>query len=561
MALADYPARFNPALLARIPLTARVVLDVGCHTGVLGAAYRWHNPRARWLGIEADAAAAAVAATRLDDVAVVDVEREPWPFREAAAVDCLIYGDSLEHMRDPWAVLRAHLPRLDADGTILICVPNAEHWSFAARLLHGGWDYEAEGLFDHTHLRWFTRASMDAGLRALGLHVCDVTPRVFDRAAAQPFLAAMAPALAALGVDAADYAARALPLQYIWRVRRAAPVTLHIAATALAPVGGVTDLRVHYPLQALATDPGVVTAIASVDDFPLLAADTPGIAVLHRPVLRGAAGLASLRKLHAGGWLTVTEFDDHPDHFPALRGGEQYSFTGVHAVQTTTEPLAEILRARNPEVMVFPNAVRVLPEPRNFTDPDSLTLFFGALNREADWRDLLETLNQVAAVAGEKLRFEVVHDRAFFDGLRTARKNFTPTCDHATYLEILGGTEISFMPLADTAFNRAKSDLKFIEAAACRAVALASPVVYAASIVDGKTGVIFGDAEELRARLLQLIAFPQLARGIADAARDHVRRERMLADQVAVRIAWYRDLWGRRDALAAAAAARVSELM
>ena len=351
-----------------------------------------------------------------------------------------------------------------------------------------------------------------------------------------------------------------MPLQYIWRVRRAAPVALQIAATALAPVGGVTDLRVSYPLQAMASDPAVTTRIAPIGDFSALSPGMPGIAVLHRPVLRGTAGLASLRKLHADGWLTVTEFDDHPDHFPALRGEGQYSFTGVHAVQTTTEPLADILRARNPEVAVFANAVRELPEPRNFTDPESLTLFFGALNREEDWRDLLETLNQVAAVAGEKLRFEVVHDRAFFDGLRTGRKNFTPTCDHGTYLEILGGAEISFMPLADTAFNRAKSDLKFIEAASCRAVALASPVVYAASIAHGKTGVIFGDAEELRARLLQLVAFPQLAREIAEAAHAYVRRERMLADQVAARLAWYRELWARRAALTAAVRARVPEL-
>jgi glycosyltransferase involved in cell wall biosynthesis len=285
----------------------------------------------------------------------------------------------------------------------------------------------------------------------------------------------------------------------------------------------------------------------------------PGIAVLHRPVLSGAAGLTRLRSLHQHGWLTVTEFDDHPDHFPALRGDGQYGFTGVHAVQTTTEPLAAILRARNPEVAVFPNAVRELPEPRNFTDPDSLTLFFGALNREGDWRDLLETVNHVAALAGEKLRFEVVHDRAFFDGLRTARKNFTPTCDHATYLALLGGADICFMPLADTPFNRAKSDLKFIEAASARAVALASPVVYAASIADGETGVIFHDAAELRARLLQLIAFPQMARDIAEAGRDYVRRERMLTGQVAARLAWYRDLWARREELAAALRARVPD--
>ena len=108
------------------------------------------------------------------------------------------------------------------------------------------------------------------------------------------------------------------------------------------------------------------------------------------------------------------------------------------------------------------------------------------------------------------------------------------------------------MPLRDTPFNRAKSDLKFIEAAACRVTPLASPVVYAGSIENGRTGVIFHSAEELRTRLSELVAFPAMAREIADAARAHVARERMLADQVPARVAWYRQLWEQRADLAAA---------
>lgn len=537
-----------------------MVLDIGCHTGALGTAYRARNPNAVLLGIETDPATAAIAATRLDRVACVDLERKPLPFDLPGGVDCLIYGDILEHLRDPWAVLRRHLGMLRAGGTVLICVPNIEHWSFASRLLHGGWDYEASGLLDRTHMRWFSRASMQTGLHALGLHVYDVTPRIFDREQAMPFLTAMAPALQAMGIDPAEYAHRALPLQYIWRAQRESHPRMRVAATALAPVGGVTALRVNYPLEAIATDPATIAHISGPDDFPSLPSDAPGIAVLHRPVLQGPVGLATLRRLQGAGWLTVTEFDDHPDHFPAMRGPEQYSFTGVHAVQTTTEPLADIIRPRNPEIAVFPNAIRILPEIRNFTDPHALTLFFGALNRQGDWRDLLETVNRVAKISGDKLRFQVVHDQAFYAGLKTTRKNFTPTCDHATYLNILGDSEICFMPLADTAFNRAKSDLKYIESGACRVVPLASPVVYANTIKNGKTGLIFHSAEELRARLLQLIAFPDMAREIADAARADVVEHRMLADQVQPRLAWYRDLWARREALSAALRARVPEL-
>ena len=75
-----YPDQANHDLLERIPLSAGVVLDVGCHTGALGAAYRRLNPRALLLGIESDPVAAELAAQRLDQVAVVDVEQDPMPF-------------------------------------------------------------------------------------------------------------------------------------------------------------------------------------------------------------------------------------------------------------------------------------------------------------------------------------------------------------------------------------------------------------------------------------------------------------------------------------------------
>ncbi|MGH7041075.1 MAG: methyltransferase domain-containing protein [Acetobacteraceae bacterium] len=551
----------NPDLLDRIPLAARTILDVGCGTGALLAAYRARNPRARLLGIERDPARADIAAGRLDDVAAMDVESDPLPFDSDTSLDCVIYGDVLAHLADPLAVLRAHAAALGPNGTVLVCVANLEHWSFAARLLAGTWDYEPQGLLDAGHLRWFTLDSMRKLLTEAGLTPCEVAPRVFDPAQASAFARALAPGLRALGIDPQDYARRAAPLQFVWRARRQPRERLAIAATMLAPVGGVSHLRVIHPLAALATDPSVTTRILSLSELAPADPATPHVCVLHRPVLAGAEGRALLRRLHAAGWLLVTEFDDHPDFFPSMQNAEQLSFTGVHAVQTSSPALAALLRARNPETVLFPNMIRTLPEPRNFLAPDRLTLFFGALNRERDWEPLMGALNAVAAMAGERLAFQVVHDQAFFGSLQTTHKAFTPTCDYDTYLRLLGDSEIALLPLGDTPFNRAKSDLKFIEAGACRVAALASPVVYADAIDDGRTGLLFTDADSLRARLLHLIAMPELARALGEAARAYVAQERMLAYQVAPRNAWYRSLWTRREELTAALHARVPGLL
>jgi len=279
---------------------------------------------------------------------------------------------------------------------------------------------------------------------------------------------------------------------------------------------------------------------------------------LHRPALVGPQGMRTVQTLMAAGYLIVTEFDDHPDHFQMLRLGGDLSFRGVHALQTSTAAMAEVLRKYNPEIAVFPNAVVSLPEVRNFAALPSITLFFGALNRERDWGPLMPAINAVAAAAGERLKFQVVHDQGFFDALETPHKAFTPTCDYETYLRLLGDTEVSFMPLSDTPFNRAKSDLKFIEAASCRVAPLASTVVYGDSIDDGRTGLLFRDPVEFHARLSQLVALPDLARDLGEAGRRHVADHRMLAYQVAPRIAWYRSLWSRREVLTEALRARVA---
>jgi glycosyltransferase involved in cell wall biosynthesis len=334
---------------------------------------------------------------------------------------------------------------------------------------------------------------------------------------------------------------------------------LAVASSMLAPVGGVSHVRVVYPLQALRSDPAVLAQIGA-SEVTAPVPDTPHVFVLHRPLLSGEQGAKVIDRLLAEGWVIVTEFDDHPDHFGMLDAEDQLAFSGVHAVQVSTPALAAILRARNPEVAVFPNAIRALPEPRNFGDPRVLTLFFGALNRERDWAPLMPVLNEVAQKTGDRLRFSVVHDQGFFAALHTPHKQFTPTCDHETYLELLSRCEISLMPLADTPFNRAKSDLKFIEAGACRVAAVASHVTYGDSVEDGRTGLLFHDAEELRDRLLRLAAMPELARALGDAAREYVAGERMLAYQVAQRIAWYRSLWARRDELTRALRARLAVL-
>lgn len=549
----------NPDLLDRIPVDARNVLDVGCGAGALGRDYKWRNPAARYHGIEPDPEAARVAATRLDAVIAGNVESDPAPFG-TTQFDCIIFGDVLEHLLDPWTVLARMAERLTDDGVMLICMPNASHWSFAERLMRGTFDYDEQGLFDRTHIRWFTPETTRRLIRQAGLVPLDVKPRVFGRPEAEAFVAAMRPALERLGIDVRHYAERASALQHVWRATRRPVERMQVTSSMLNPVGGVSHVRVIEPMQALASLPGFEAGVRQTQDAAPAEDDAPRIFIFHRPLLAGNRGLASIRRVIDEGYLVLCEFDDHPAYIPVLQRPDIQNFRAVHAVQTSTAPLAEVLRRENPEVGVFPNAVSRVRVPRNFTDPARLTLMFAGINREDEWPPYIEALNRVAALAGERLHFRIVADRGMFEALQTEHKSFTPLCDYDTYQSLLAMSEICFMPLADTPFNRCKSDLKFLEAAAFRVVPLASPTVYEGVIEDGRTGMIFRDPQELQQRLARLLASPDQARAIADRARGLVTGTRMLGEQVRRRADWYRALWARREELHAALLERVPEL-
>jgi SAM-dependent methyltransferase len=549
-----------------IPLSARVVLDIGCGDGVLGQTYRRLNPNARLLGIDIDPAMVAAAHQHYDECVVADAQAEALPFATPDGIDCIIYSAVLEHLADPFAMLTRHAASLSPDGMMLICVSNVEHWSLTERLLRGAFRYDEAGLLDRHHLRWFGLDTFGRSLSEAGLIPVDVQPRIFDERSGRAFIEAMTPALRNLGIDPDEYARTALPLQYIWRARQTPIRRLVVAGDMLRPVGGVSHLRVIHPLAAMASDPAVATQFAPAS-HPPEAQDNGGIDndaqrifIMHRPALFGADGQTLINNMIDKGWLVVTEFDDHPDFMRGLNTPDLVSFRGVHAVQTTTPELANVLRQRNPELALFPNAVAMLPEVCNFTDPRVLTVFFGALNREPDWRTLIGAINAVTARVGDRLRFRVVHDEGFFQALETPNKNFTPLCDYDTYMDLLGSSEISLMPLDDTPFNRAKSDLKFIEAGACRVASLASSVVYRNSIAHGETGLIFNDPSEFHRLFLRLTMVPDLALELGNNARRMVSRHRMLADQVQPRIAWYRDLWERRAELTEALRARIEGL-
>ncbi len=547
---AAYYGNVNPDLLAWMPLSAGRVLELGCGEGALAAAYKARNPRAHYTAVELHGPAAAVARGRVDrlhegDFAALDLAElaADGPF------DLAVMGDVLEHMADPWAVLRRLRELLAPDGVLAISVPNVGHWSVLAEAMAGRWPAEDAGLFDRTHLRWFTLDSLGRTLGDTGFALRRARPRNFllNREAAERWIPALADAAERGGVERRGFVERAQALQYVANARRAdAPAEdpLHVHFAAVTP--DFLDVRMRQPMEALRSDPGVTTSWRERDArLPDLPAGRRKVAVVQRLALTADAAAAYAQAARHAGWALVFEMDDHPD----LIGRVQRSDAGTRlvetlcafdAVQTSTAALGDALAAYARPVRVFANALMELP-PLAPRAPGPPRVFYGALNREGFSAEVARALGPFVARRPD-VEFTVVHDRAFFDALPTGAKRFHPAAPYADYLGLMRACDVVLSPLEGRPEERFKSDVKWLEATRAGAAFLASPPVYAATVASGSTGVIVEGPDGWGAALDALLGAPDHAAALAAAARAEVAATRMEAFHLAARIEWYGEL-------------------
>jgi trans-aconitate methyltransferase len=209
---------YNPDLLAFMPKDLTRVIEVGCSRGALARAYRAANPNAAYVGIDIDADCVAAAAAHCTSAIHADIENlDDAAFAALFPSDAWLFGDSLEHLKDPWALLRRIRAQLAPTGCIVACVPNVQHWSVQARLVSGEFRYEDAGLLDRTHLRWFTRTTILELFASTGYQVVAGGPRIFDEPGREPVLAAIRAMASALGADPEIAASDALPVQFVLR--------------------------------------------------------------------------------------------------------------------------------------------------------------------------------------------------------------------------------------------------------------------------------------------------------------------------------------------------------
>lgn len=208
----------NPDLLNIIPRSARHIIEIGCSSGALAREFKKISPSANWFGVEIDPGYAALAQRFCDQTLVADIEAcDDHFYRAHAHRDCWVFGDTLEHFKDPWAVLRKIRQVIPATGCIAACIPNAQHWSVIVRLATGDFRYEPSGLLDQTHLRWFTRKTLIELFQSQGFQVVAGVPRRFHEPNRDTFWPWLTQLAQLTGAKDEQMLQDMLPLQYVVR--------------------------------------------------------------------------------------------------------------------------------------------------------------------------------------------------------------------------------------------------------------------------------------------------------------------------------------------------------
>jgi len=173
----SYYQELRHPMLSLIRGTPKSVLEIGCASGQT-LAYM-HNQGAEYtVGVEFSPEAAEEAKVRkgVNRILVGDIERMYLDL-EPASFDLLIAGHVLEHLADPWKSLRRLRAFLKPGGQLVAGLPNVRNQSVLfPLLLRGRWQYEPSGIMDWTHLRFFSRQTIQDLLEATGFQVERIVP-------------------------------------------------------------------------------------------------------------------------------------------------------------------------------------------------------------------------------------------------------------------------------------------------------------------------------------------------------------------------------------------------
>jgi len=163
--------------LAMVPENCHV-LEIGCATGYM-TEYLVHDKHCQVLGVEPVAEQAQLARQRGLEVITGTIDSPDTRDQLETHVlqhglfEAIFMSQVIEHIADPESTLRSLKRLLSPDGCLIISTCSIVHWKCRLQIMLGKWNYEDYGIFDRSHLRFFTISSFRQLLEECGYAVID----------------------------------------------------------------------------------------------------------------------------------------------------------------------------------------------------------------------------------------------------------------------------------------------------------------------------------------------------------------------------------------------------
>jgi hypothetical protein len=291
--------------------------------------------------------------------------------------------------------------------------------------------------------------------------------------------------------------------------------------------GGVHHHRIAEPIRVLAESGCVATTGVQLDDAVLSTVDTVLVHTLHDERNSYAWELLAKSDTHrlvldVDDWMWSPDWKPFKDHYtPEVLGRLYRNVELAHVVTTPSEVIAEYLARYSDNVHVVPNTVPAWLTTWTMPDRPAPTVGYqGSSSHVRDWPTSQQ--RQLGRFLAAHPQWHV-HLYGQFDAVdgppdRTRITPWQGSVD-AYYRSI--SMDIGIGPLANTAFNRAKSSLRAVEYAALGIVAvLPNLPPYRGWVTDGVTGRLVHGHQTLSGVLADVAADPEHLADMSARARE-----------------------------------------
>ncbi len=151
------------------------ILEIGCGNGATGVLALQRHKCVEYVGIEMFKSEGKKAEQVLSKVYIGNVETMTFPF-PPDYFDVLIASEVLEHLTDPYDVVKRACVWVKPGGRVFASSPNISWFGNIVSLIRGRFDYAEEGMMDRTHLRWFTPSSFAEMFESAGVKIDRLAP-------------------------------------------------------------------------------------------------------------------------------------------------------------------------------------------------------------------------------------------------------------------------------------------------------------------------------------------------------------------------------------------------